>query len=405
MCIRDRIIGAGKAEGSIDVAGVLKPVLARGEIRCIGATTYDEYLKFIEKDRALQRRFQPVMIEEPDLDSARRMIEAKIPEYEQHHQIQFPMELVGPLMESTQYFMPSRKLPDKALDVIDLACASARMDHRGTVAQRDVDQILEQLTDVPLQDRRRKDRVMQRLRRELIGQEGVLTQIDQQLQWMELGVVQDRPLGVWLLCGKQVSLKQRLAKVLAQLYFGQNDRRIEVDMMDYQDSQAGYRFVHGPDQQYSLWLEKLRRSPYSLLFIRNLDAARPECAAILRKGIEQGLIEEEAGRKVDLRHCLILLDTEQSRTVSGLGFQAVSVKTENEGWDEIADAILDFRTLDSAEMETLARRRLQEITRQMPQLAFELGEDTPFDIEGEDPEKIDRQIRSYLTKRFKKSAG
>ena len=283
--------------------------------------------------------------------------------------------------------------------------ASARMDHRGTVAQRDVDQILEQLTDVPLQDRRRKDRVMQRLRRELIGQEGVLTQIDQQLQWMELGVVQDRPLGVWLLCGKQVSLKQRLAKVLAQLYFGQNDRRIEVDMMDYQDSQAGYRFVHGPDQQYSLWLEKLRRSPYSLLFIRNLDAARPECAAILRKGIEQGLIEEEAGRKVDLRHCLILLDTEQSRTVSGLGFQAVSVKTENEGWDEIADAILDFRTLDSAEMETLARRRLQEITRQMPQLAFELGEDTPFDIEGEDPEKIDRQIRSYLTKRFKKSAG
>ena len=78
---------------------------------------------------------------------------------------------------------------------------------------------------------------------------------------------------------------------------------------------------------------------------------------------------------------------------------------ENEGWDEIADAILDFRTLDSAEMETLSRRRLQEITRQMPQLAFELGEDTPFDIEGEDPEKIDRQIRSYLTKRFKKSAG
>ena len=141
------------------------------------------------------------------------------------------------------------------------------------------------------------------------------------------------------------------------------------------------------------------------MFIRNLDAARPECAAILRKGIEQGLIEEEAGRKVDLRHCLILLDTEQSRTVSGLGFQSVSVKTENEGWDEIADAILDFRTLDSAEMETLARRRLQEITRQMPQLAFELGEDTPFDIEGEDPEKIDRQIRSYLTKRFKKSAG
>ena len=81
------------------------------------------------------------------------------------------------------------------------------------------------------------------------------------------------------------------------------------------------------------------------------------------------------------------------------------MKMENEGWDEIADAILDFRTLDSAEMETLARRRLQEITRQMPQLAFELGEDTPFDIEGEDPEKIDRQIRSYLTKRFKKSAG
>ena len=400
-----QIIGAGKAEGSIDVAGVLKPVLARGEIRCIGATTYDEYLKFIEKDRALQRRFQPVMIEEPDLDSARRMIEAKIPEYEQHHQIQFPMDLIEPLMESTQYFMPSRKLPDKALDVIDLACASARMDHRDQVSRQDIDQILQQLTDVPLQDRNRKDRVMQRLRKELVGQQTMLTQIDQQLQWMELGVVEDKPLGVWLLCGKRFSLKQRLAKVLAQLYFGQDDRRIEVDMMDYQDSQAGYRFVHGTDQQYSLWLEKLRRSPYSLLLIRNLDAARAECEAILRKGIEQGMIEEEAGRKVDLRHCLILLDTQQSRSLSGLGFQAAAVQSEGEGWETLADAVLDFKTLGSAEMEALARRRYQEITRKMPQLALELGEDTPFDVEGEDPEKIDRQIRSYLTRHFKKSVG
>lgn len=403
-----QIIGAGKAEGSIDVAGVLKPYLARGQIRCIGATTYDEYLRFIEKDRALQRRFQPILIEEPTLSSARKMIEAKIPEYEQHHGIRFPSSLIGPLMESTQYFMPGRKLPDKALDVIDLACVSAVMNKRRSVSRQDIEEVIQQLTDVPVADRNRIARVMEQLRSELLGQDEALDQIEQQLTWIDLGLVEEKPLGVWYLKGSQKLQKQKLTHILARWYFGQDDRRIEVDMMDYQDLQAGYRFIHSSDQMYSPWLEKLRRNPYSLLVVRSPEMARPECSAILRKGIEQGFIEEESGRKVDLRHCLVILESETAESSGSLGFGRKAETAENSPWESLCDCILTLHSLKSQDLQTMAKERYRKIQQRLGSLAFEIAEEKITDCLAEtsdNPEAIDRQLRSYLTQQLKKSHG
>ncbi len=400
-----QIIGAGKAEGSIDVAGVLKPVLARGQLRCIGATTYEEYLRFIEKDRALQRRFQPVMIEEPQLQAARRMLEARVPEYEQHHQICFPLELIGGLMESTQYFMPSRKLPDKALDVLDMACVSARIAGRNQVEQQDIDEVLQQLTEVPVQDRHRGERTVEQLKQELIGQREVIAQVQQQLRWMDLRLVSERPLGIWLLSGQEERQKQQLARILAQTYFGQKDRLIEIDMIDYQDNQAAWRLVYSSDSMYAPWLEKVRRNPYSLLLIRHLDQIRPDCEALIRKALDQGMLEEQPGRLVDLRHCLVLLETTTDPQQTALGF--LSDAPVSDHWLSLCDVQLRFRSLKPKELRRLALRRLRQISQNCPSLKLEIGAEQalPFTLPQQDSGAIDHQIRRYLTEQLKKSAG
>lgn len=401
-----QIIGAGKAEGSIDVAGVLKPYLARGSLRCIGATTYDEYLRFIEKDRALERRFQPILIEEPTLEEALEMLEAKVFEYEQHHHVTFPLSLVKEVIRDTQYFMPSRKLPDKALDVLDLACVSAKLKGNDQVCLQDIQQVIQRLTDIPVHNQTRLEKTMSALNSYVIGQPSVLSSIEQQLRWLEYGLVEERPLAVWLFEGEESDQKQLITKLLAQHYFGHEQRRVYVDMMDFQDMQAGYRFVHSHDQYYSAWLEKIRRNPYCLLVVQNLDQARPECQAILKKGIQQGYIEEELGRKVDLRHCLIVLETTQhSAQPSTLGYvRHMQDKKPTSSWHSLADAVMSFTTLQSGEVNTLAQQRYQVMRNQLGPLAnnvpehSELETETPF----RSSQEMDKQIKAELFKHLKK---
>ncbi len=146
-----QMIGAGKSEGSIDVSSVLKPYLARGVIRCIGATTVEEYEKYMEQDRALERRFQVIMIKEPDRDRTIAMLEAKRAEYESYHHVHIQPDSIAKIVDYSAYFMPQRKFPDKAIDVLDLACVAAKREHREAVDDILIKRVIELMTDIPLQ--------------------------------------------------------------------------------------------------------------------------------------------------------------------------------------------------------------------------------------------------------------
>lgn len=287
-----QMIGAGKSEGSIDVSSVLKPYLARGMIRCIGATTVEEYEKHIEKDRALERRFQVIMIKEPGKTETVGMLRAKLKEYEDFHQVKIKEEVVEKIVEYCDYYMPGRKFPDKAIDVLDLACVGAKRADMEMVDENIVRDVIEKLTDIPLASKNRLQVLKSQLERIIVGQPDVLRKLMGQLEWIEQGVISDRPLGVWLFLGNQGVGKKTLIQEFNRLYFNQTDT-IEINMASL-------------DKTLDHNLAKLRRNPYTIINVSNLHLANEAMLQFLKQSVEKGYIERNM-YKIDLRHSIMIM--------------------------------------------------------------------------------------------------
>lgn len=287
-----QMIGAGKSEGSIDVSSVLKPYLARGEIRCIGATTFEEYEKYIEKDRALERRFQTIIIKEPKKEEAFRMMKAKRKEYETFHHVEIQEKMLRKIVDYCDYYMPARKFPDKAIDVLDLACVDAKQRQKKMVSEDMIKEVVEKLTNIPIASKNRLVEVKTQLKERLIGQQAVITKLLHQLEWIEQGVLSQRPLGVWLFVGNDGVGKHTLLKEFNRIYF--NDQEImELDMANMEGS-----LLH--------MIAGIRRNPYGILHIRNLHMANEAKLQYLRQSLEKGQLEYETN-KATLRHCIVIM--------------------------------------------------------------------------------------------------
>lgn len=336
-----QMIGAGKSEGSIDVSSVLKPYLARGVIKCIGATTLDEYEKYIEKDRALERRFQIIMIKEPDKKTCETMIISKIKEYEQFHQVKIPHEVVHQMVEYCDYYMPQRKFPDKAIDVLDLSCVYAKRSEQKQVDARIVQKVIEQLTDIPLVSKNRLDLVKTRLSEHIVAQETVVNQLMEQLNWIEQGVISNRPLGVWFFCGERCCGKKTLMKEFTRAYFNQ-ENMIELDVATF-------------DQSLEMVMTKLKRNPYTTLHVANLHVATPLILHFLRQSLQRGFMELH-DQQVDLRHAIFILDGDftlpssvSMRFSEQVSYQSQLNKALGKEFMEVVDQIFVFHTLDESE--------------------------------------------------------
>lgn len=287
-----QMIGAGKSEGSIDVSSVLKPYLARGEIRCIGATTIEEYEKYIEKDRALERRFQTILIKEPQKEEALLMMKAKQKEYEDFHGVLLAQNVLKCIVEACEYYMPSRKFPDKAIDVLDLACVETKRKKEKSVQEKTVKEVIEKLTNIPLVSRNRVQEVKEQLQVQLIGQKIVIDKLIKQLEWIEEGVLSQRPLGVWLFAGNSGVGKHTLLKEFNRIYF--NDQEImELDMANM-EANIAHTIAH------------IRRTPYGMFHIRNLHMANEAKLQFLKQAIEKGELAY-GEQKAQLRHAIIIM--------------------------------------------------------------------------------------------------
>lgn len=303
-----QMIGAGKSEGSIDVSSVLKPYLARGAIKCIGATTVEEYEKYIEKDRALERRFQIITIKEPNQKETLEMLKVKKKEYEDFHQVKIPESLLHKIITYCDYYMPQRKFPDKAIDVLDLACVSAKTASLHSVSEAMVKDVVEKLTAIPIATCNRVQLLQAQLKESLIGQEEVIEKLIAQLHWIEQGVITQRPLGVWLFLGNHGVGKKTLIQKFNRTYFNQEDV-VTFDMAAFE-----HNFEHN--------LSLLRRNPYTIVSILNLHMANEGQLQYLRQSIEKGCMEH-AMYKVDLRHCIMIFNGDFALTSgSELHFQA-----------------------------------------------------------------------------------
>ncbi len=290
-----QMIGAGKSEGSIDVASVLKPYLARGKIKCIGSTTIEEYEKFMEKDRALERRFQIVRIQEPNKEETLKMLQVKVKEYENYHHVQIQNNILQFIVKYCDYYIPQRRFPDKAMDVLDLSCVRTMQMHKKKVEEDIVKEVMEEITNIPFVSCARNYILENELRKKLVGHSLIVEKVLRQLRWMEQGIIMQRPLGVWLFVGNEEVGKEIVLKELSQYYF----RQKEMPVFNFATLRSN--FVHH--------ISLLKRNPYCIVQIKNLHLANKEQLQIVQQAIKQGYFEYQ-GDSIDLRHSLLVMDGE-----------------------------------------------------------------------------------------------
>ncbi|MFN2528557.1 MAG: ATP-dependent Clp protease ATP-binding subunit [Candidatus Baltobacteraceae bacterium] len=319
------LVGAGAAEGALDMSSMIKPELARGDLQCIGATTFDEYRKYIESDAALERRFQPVMVEEPTIEQTVMILRGLRSGYSKHHNVTITDEALEAAASLSARYIADRFLPDKAIDLMDEAAANTALLNRGAVLSPLVDArcvaaVVTKWTGIPqatLTESQTNNLLnMERaLSKRVIGQETGIASVCEAIRRARAGLHDPRkPLGSFLFMGPSGVGKTELGKALAETMFGTEDALVRIDLSEFTESHTVSRLLGAPpgyqghDEPGQL-TEPVRRRPYCVILFDELEKAHPDVAAILLQILDDGRVTDAKGRTVDFRHALIIMTT------------------------------------------------------------------------------------------------
>lgn len=392
------VVGAGAAEGAIDASSILKPVLARGELQFIGATTNQEFRAYIQKDAALERRFGRVQLEEPSPDSAEAILEGLASRYERYHGVKLPPDALHAAVELSVRYLPGRCLPDKAIDLVDEACAATRIqaeqegDAAPVLGVEQIARVVAQASGVPAcrvgeQERERLARLEQRLNDQVVGQPQATAAVAGAIRRSRTGLGEPgRPMGAMLFLGPTGVGKTALAKALAVSWFGSEKALLRFDMSEYQEQHTVARLLGAPpgyvghDEGGQL-TEAVRRRPYSVVLFDEIEKAHPEIQTLLLQLLEEGQLTDAMGRKADFRNTIVLLTANLgARFLAGqsapLGFaaseesafdrQAAQAVEEAKRWlrPELVgrlDEMIVFRPLGEQSLCAIAERLLDQL--------------------------------------------
>ena len=357
------IAGAGAAEGAIDAASILKPMLARGEIQLIGATTPEEYRKTIQNDSALDRRFGRVMVEEPTPAAAETILAGLMPRYERYHGVSIPPEAIHAAVELSVRYLPGRYLPDKAIDLLDEAAAACRIadasGNRRALTPADIARVVSKASGVPAErvgeaERERLANLEQRLAAEVIGQPQAVAAVASAIRRSRTGLRESgRPIGAMLFLGPTGVGKTQLARTLAKCWFGSEKALLRFDMSEYMERHTVARLLGAPpgyvghDEGGQL-TEAVRRRPYSVVLFDEIEKAHSDIQNLLLQILEDGNLTDSQGRRADFSNTIILLTSNLgARCLSGqtspLGFGAAAAETRRRGQQAIQEAKEFFR--------------------------------------------------------------
>ncbi|MAG54708.1 MAG: NDP-hexose 4-ketoreductase [Planctomycetes bacterium] len=392
------LVGAGGAEGAIDASNVLKPALSRGEVQCIGATTLDEYRKYIEKDGALERRFQTIMVEPPSKDEALEILKGLRDRYEAHHRVRYTDGALEAAVEFSTRYITGRFLPDKAIDVMDEAGARVRLtamtqppdlkeieveisrldkEKEESVANQDFEraaqlrdqayrlrkqkeqlqedwkessrnqdlvvdgeiiaETVSKMTGVPLQrlDQGEAERLLRmedKLHETVISQHDAIHAIAKAVRRSRSGLKDPRrPMGSFIFLGPTGVGKTHLAKQLARFMFGTEEALIQIDMSEYMENFNASKLVGAPPgyvgyEEGGQLTEKVRRRPYSVVLLDEIEKAHPDIFNMLLQIMEEGRLTDSFGRQIDFRNVILIMTSNIGASIlknqSGLGFQS-----------------------------------------------------------------------------------
>ncbi|HEO65981.1 MAG TPA: ATP-dependent Clp protease ATP-binding subunit, partial [Spirochaetes bacterium] len=411
------LIGAGGAEGAIDAANMLKPALARGELQCIGATTLNEYKKYIERDAALERRFQPVVVKEPSVDETVEILKGLKIAYEDHHKVSYSDESVIAAANLSHRYISDRFLPDKAIDLIDEAGAKARLQNTTrpqsftdlekeiniliaskddcvkaqdyekaaemrdqvnelkkklkemtdewkkevniditTINAEDISEIVSYSTGIPVNrinesESKKLLKMEEELHNRVIGQNEAVEAMARSIRRSRTGLKsRKRPTGSFIFLGPTGVGKSELSKALAEFLFGNEDALIRIDMSEFMERHAVSRLIGAPpgyvgyDEGGEL-TEKVRRRPYSVVLLDEIEKAHPDVFNILLQILEEGQLSDNLGHTVDFRNTVIIM-------TSNVGAREISKGTYL-GFSSAGDDEKDFKDLKSKALNEL----------------------------------------------------
>src|SRR5579884_1383924 len=355
------LVGAGAAEGALDLSSIFKPELARGDLHCIGATTFDEYRKNIESDAALERRFQPVMVDEPSIEQTVSILRGLAARYEQHHDVQIAPEAVRAAASLSARYIADRFLPDKAIDLMDEAAATAALNGKGETARPvvtadDVAAVVTKWTGIPqstLSESQANNLLSleQTLSKRVIGQEQAIAAVSEAIRRARAGLHDPRkPLGSFLFLGGSGVGKTELAKALAQALFGTEEALVRIDLSEFTEPHTTSRLLGAPpgyqghDEPGQL-TEPVRRRPYCVVLFDELEKAHPDVAAVLLQILDDGRVTDAKGRTIDFRHALIIMTTNLSDDELSMAFRPEFMNR--------IDDIVHFNDLDFGAIEQI----------------------------------------------------
>ena len=398
------MIGAGSAEGAIDAANILKPALGRGEVQIIGATTPEEYRRHIEKDAALERRFQPVKIAEPSRGDSLKMLGAVRQSLEKHHGVKISDAALTAAVDLSARYINDRFLPDKAIDLADEAAAHIRVSGGGLVTAEDIAAVVSLWTGIPVAnlsaDETKRLRNMESiLHRRVIGQNEAVTAVSRAIRRGRVGLSDpNRPIGSFLFLGPTGVGKTELCRALAEAVFGESEAMIRLDMSEYMEKHAVSKLIGSPPgyvgyEDGGQLTERVRRKPWSVVLFDEIEKAHEDVWGILLQIMDDGRLTDSAGRVVSFRNTIIVM-------TSNVGAKSISEGRPRmgftpDGGDEAQlmrarineelrrtfkpeflnriDETIVFRRLSRAEIRSIAERMLLTVAERFKALGMTLS--------------------------------
>jgi ATP-dependent Clp protease ATP-binding subunit ClpC len=374
------LVGAGAAEGSLDLSSMIKPELARGELQCIGATTFDEYRKYVESDAALERRFQPVQVEEPTIEQTVAILRGLRPKYAAHHGVTIDDDALEAAATLAARYIADRYLPDKAIDVVDESAASAAMRGDKHVDVERIAAVVSRWTGIPqgsITDAQRAGLLAleAQLETRVVGQDAAVRSVAEAIRRARAGLKDPRkPVGGFLFVGPSGVGKTELARALAHALFGTDDALIRLDLSEYTEAHTISRLLGAPPgyqghEEAGQLTEPIRRRPYSVVLFDEIEKAHPDVAAILLQILDDGRVTDAKGRTIDFRHAIVVL-------TSNLDRDELEAALRPELLDRI-DEIVYFKELGQRQIERIVELQVALLAQRMGTHAMRLDLSEP----------------------------